>query len=240
MLNEYRGRPRDAATEKIECYIIENNMHPHEKLPSERNMCNMWGFNRTTLRSAIHRLVVDGTLYNKMGSGTFVAPPKLIRNLQDAKSFTQVVADAGKTLYAKVVSIKFIESTKQISQKLHLPLGHRVAELVRLRGVDNVPVLIETSYINAEKCPGIEDHDFSKDSLYGTLEEKYGMRPVHGFEMLAITYTDADEAELLGIEEGVPVIYQTGVVSDENNEPVEYFRSIARSEYIRFASVLMR
>jgi hypothetical protein len=40
--------------------------------------------------------------------------------------------------------------------------------------------------------------------------------------------------------EGAPVIYQTGVVSDEENVPVDYFKSIARSEYIRFASVLVR
>ncbi|PKM50498.1 MAG: GntR family transcriptional regulator [Firmicutes bacterium HGW-Firmicutes-7] len=240
MANKYRIRPRDLAVEKIECYIIEHQMQPHQKLPSERDMCKMWEFNRSTLRSAIHRLLAEGVLYNKMGSGTFVAAPKLVRNLQDVKSFTQVVEEAGKNLYARVVSLKTIESTKQISKKLYLPLGHKIIELVRVRGVDEVPILIETSYIDAEKCQGIENYDFSVNSLYGILEEEFGLRLVRGYEKLSITYTDANEATLLGIEEGAPVIYQTGVVNDENNEPIEYFRSIARSEYIRFASVLIR
>ena len=56
-------RPRDEATEYIECYILEKNLPPHAKLPSERDMCSMWGFNRTTLRSAI------STLKENMGGG---------------------------------------------------------------------------------------------------------------------------------------------------------------------------
>lgn len=240
MANKYRIRPRDLAAEKIECYIIENQMKPHEKLPSERDMCKMWDLNRSTLRSAIHRLVVEGILYNKLGSGTYVAPPKLVRNLQDVKSFTQVVEESGKTLFTNVISLKKIECTKQISKKLYLPLGHKIIELVRVRGVDEVPVLIETSYMDEEKCQGLETYDLSDKSLYAILEENFGHHLIGGYETLSITYTDANEARLLGIQEGDPVIYQTGVVSDENNEPIEYFRSIARSEYIRFASVLLR
>lgn len=240
MANNYRIRPRDLAVETIECYMIEHQIQPHQKLPSERDMCEMWGFNRTTLRSAIHRLVAEGVLYNKIGSGTFVATPKLVRNLQDVKSFTQVVNEAGKTVRARVVTLRTMESNKQISRKLYLPLGHKIIELVRLREVDEIPVLIETSYIDAEKCQGIEKFDLSVKSLYGLLEEEYGIRLAGGYEKLSITYTDADEAALLGIDEGAPVIYQTGVVNDENNKPIEYFRSIARSEYIRFASVLIR
>ena len=54
------ARPRDEATEHIECYILEKKLPPHAKLPSERDMCSMWNFNRTTLRSAIKRLIVEG------------------------------------------------------------------------------------------------------------------------------------------------------------------------------------
>ena len=41
MTSEYRSRPRDAAAEQIECYIIENGLSVHQKLPSERDMCAM-------------------------------------------------------------------------------------------------------------------------------------------------------------------------------------------------------
>lgn len=242
MQSQYKSRPRDAAAERIECYIIENRLHPYDKLPSERDMCELWGFNRTTLRSAIHRLVVDGVLYNRVGSGTFVAPEKLVCNLQDLRPFSEVAQSAGRTQKNRVIAAHVQECTKQLSQKLQRPLGHKVFQLIRLRYVDDNPVLLETSYVDAERCPGIELHDFAKESLYNVMESVYGMtmRGSRGAEKLGVTYASEEEAKLLGIREGDAVIYRSGVVSDGDGVPTEYFKSVARSEFIRFASVLTR
>ncbi len=240
MIREYRSRPRDAVAEKIECYIIENGLTAHQKLPSERDMCKMWGFNRTTLKSAIHRLVAEGIVYNRMGSGTFVAPQKLVRNLQDVQGFGNVAQSAGRQLGTRLIKAGVREANKQIAMKMKLPLGHKMFELVRVRLLENIPVLLEMSYIDSQRCCGIETYDFSEVSLYHVLEDSYGISIAQGVEKLNVTYTDEEEAELLGIPEGAPVIYQTGVVADAENIPIEYFKSIARSEYIRFASILVR
>lgn len=240
MTSEYRSRPRDEAAELIECYIIENGISAYQKLPSERDMCAMWCLNRTTLRSAIHRLVTEGVLYNRIGAGTFVAPQKLVRNLQDVVGFGSAACNAGRELSTSLISSGVREANKQIAQKMKLPLGHKIFVLERVRLLENVPALLEIAYLDAQRFKGIEEFDFSKLSLYYVLEENYHIRITHGEEKLNVTYTDEEEAQHLEISEGVPVIYQTGVVSDENNVPVEYFKSIARSEYIRFASVLVR
>jgi GntR family transcriptional regulator len=86
-----RIRHRDEAVELIECYLQRHDLAPHAKLPSEREMCEMWGLNRATLRAALRRLIELGRIYSLKGSGTYVAPPKLERNLQDAKSTTESV-----------------------------------------------------------------------------------------------------------------------------------------------------
>lgn len=240
MISEFRSRPRDEATEKIECYIIENKLPPHAKLPSERDMCEMWNFNRTTLRSAIERLIVEGKLYHRKGSGTFVASPKLVRNLQDLKPFSQVVAESDKKLTTQVISALVIESNKQITKKLHLPLGHKVYELTRLRTVDGEPLIIETCYVDFERFPELIRHDFSRESFYGVLENNYGVHIVKGEEKIGITYTTPEESELLNIEEESPVFFLTGVVNDGEDVPIEYFKSVVRADSVRFASVLTR
>ncbi|NLY90451.1 MAG: GntR family transcriptional regulator [Firmicutes bacterium] len=240
MANEYRIRPREAAAEQIECYILEHELTAHAKLPSEREMYAMWGINRTTLRSAIRRLIEEGVLYNRMGSGTFVSPPKLTRNLQDIKGFSSVARSAGHVVSSRMVRLGVREASKQIAQKMHLTLGHKVLEIVRVRIIDQVPVLLETVYLDTERCKGIETYDLANLSLYSILEKDYGIRITQGVENLNVTYTDKEEAELLEIPEGTPVFYQTGVVFDDQGVPVEYFKSIARSDYIRFASELTR
>ena len=240
MIQEFRNRPREEAGEKIEHYILQNQLKPHDKLPSERDLCEMWGFNRTTLRSALLRLIQDGKLYNKRGSGTFVAPLKLNRNLQDLKSFSATVEETGRGLATDVLSKRVIESNKQIAKQLCIVLGHRVLELIRMRKIDGEPVMIETTYLDYERYQGLEQHDFSKESLYNVMEQNYGTSISNGTQKLSITYAEAHEAELLKVEEGRPLYYLTGLVKDEENIPVEYFKTVARVDKIRFSSTLTR
>lgn len=240
-LSEKNGnRSRDEAIEKIEYYIIKNKLVPHAKIPSERDLCEMWGFNRTTLRSAIQRLVVEGKLYQKKGSGTYVAKPKLVRNLQDLRSLSKEVNENGQTINNKVLSTEIMESNKQTTKKLHLPLGHKVYALTRLRYIDGEPATIETSFMDYERFKGIENHNFSTESLYSVIESEYSIQIVKGEERVGIAYATDYEAELLEIEPGLAVFYLTGIVYDTEEEPVEYFKSIVRSDKMRFASILRR
>lgn len=240
MPEKIKIRPRDEATEKIECYIVENQLQPHDKLPSERHLSELWGFNRMTLRSAITRLVEQGKLYTKLGSGTYVAVPKIKRNLQDLKSLSQVLKEENRELATKTVSREIIESNKQISKSLLVPLGHKVLELTRVRYFDGTPSIIETSYVNISRYPGIEESDFEKKSLYQVLEHDYKVNISHGSEKISVTYATQEEATLLKIKENQAVFFLRGTVVDVNNQPVEYFKSIVRSDMVRFSSILKK
>ena len=63
-------RPQDMAKEQIEWYIQKQQLKPHTKLPSEREFCEMWGMNRSTLHTAIQQLIEERILYSEKGSGT--------------------------------------------------------------------------------------------------------------------------------------------------------------------------
>ena len=111
-MNIERQKPRDEAIEKIENYIIQNHLKPGDRLPSERSMCDMWDFNRSTLRSAIKQLILEGKIYNKNGSGTYVSGEKLVRNLQDTDGFYQTVKRSGREITTKVVHMDFCETPR--------------------------------------------------------------------------------------------------------------------------------
>jgi GntR family transcriptional regulator len=238
MMEELRVSPRDQAAENIEGYIALNKLSPHTRIPSERDLCEMWGFNRTTLRSAICRLIEEGKLYNKLGSGTFIAPPKVVRNLQDLKSLAEYSQEYGSVLTSQVVSLKVIESNKKIAQKLRIPLGTKVYELVRIRAFDDEPTHIDTSYIEFVRFPRFEGFDFSKRSLYTVLKTEYDIKIVGGEEKIGITYASTLEAKLLSIPVETAVFFLNGTIWDEKEIPIEYFKSVVRSDRVRFASVL--
>ena len=87
-------RPREQALEQIMAYILENKLSADDKLPPEREMCQMWGVNRCTLRSAIAALTEQGIVYAVQGSGTRIAH-RFRRILQDLQGFSEYAADCG-------------------------------------------------------------------------------------------------------------------------------------------------
>jgi DNA-binding GntR family transcriptional regulator len=51
----------------------------HQKLPSERNLCQHFNLSRMTARRALQELIDDGFAYTKVGKGTFVSENPLIK-----------------------------------------------------------------------------------------------------------------------------------------------------------------
>jgi GntR family transcriptional regulator len=231
-------KPREEVVEKIEYYIDKNQLRPHDKLPSERQLCEVLGTSRTTLRSAIKRLIMEGVIYSKRGAGTFVAPQKLVRNLQDMESLSKSAEEANKVLSTKVLFADIIECNKELSKRMKLTLGSKIYCLQRLRLIDGIPSMMELAYIDYSLCNGIEQYDFSNESLYRILGDVYNVKIDHGSESLSVTYVSEQESELLDVESGTPVFYIRGNVYTEDEKMVEFYKSIVRADQIRFSSVL--
>lgn len=233
-------KPRDEAMEKIENYMISNRLQAGDKLPSERMMCDMWDFNRSTLRSAIRQLISQGKIYNKNGSGTYVAREKLVRNLQDVRGLYQTAADMGREITSRVLELSICETSKHIGRKMKLPLGHKLWRLERVRSLDGTPVTLSQIYLDAVRFPQLNEYDFAKESLYGVLRERYGVEVKSGHENLSISNCDEREAECLMVKVGSPVLYQSGITADHQDKVFECFKEITLAQYICLASELTR
>lgn len=230
-------RPYQAAVEQIEWYIRTNKLPPHTRLPGEREMSEMWKINRSTLRAAIRRLVAERRLYSEKGSGTYVAPPKLERNLQDMKSTSEFIRGTGYFLWTEVIDSRVLKCDRYLAQKLEIPAGSQVFCLRRLRLKNNIPLMIENCYLDYKRCPGIEAHNFAEESLYRVLKG-YGVCPAQGQERVSITYATEEEAGHLKVEAGQFLFYLSGTMKDADQKPVEFFRIVARPDQIRFTSTL--
>ena len=239
-MSEYRLRPRAAAREYLEGYFLEHDLKPGDRLPSERELCETWDISRTTLRSAVARMEADGILYTRPGSGTFVAPAKFNRNLQDLHSFTWSAEHQGMTLKTRLIERRRMECDKSLSRHFGQVLGYPLYKIVRLRVVDGVPLMMESAFIPAERVEGLENADLESRSLFAVLEEEYQMIPSWGEEKVSITYATADEAELMGVKEGSPLFWIVSKTYDQTGELMEYCRTVARPDRLRLSSVLFQ
>lgn len=204
-------RPQDMAMEQIQWYIQENQLKPHTQLPSERELCTMWQMNRSTLHTAIQQLIEERKLYSVKGSGTFVAPPRLVRDIKGIQSTSEAMRKTGYFLWTEVLISRIETCDGYVARKLQIKEGDIVFHLYRLRIRNNVPLMIENSYINYEQCEGLEAHNFAEE-----------------------------EAKLLKVEEGQYLYYQSGVVNDDRGVGIEFFRIMARPDQVQYTNVLTR
>ncbi len=234
---QYVPRPRQKAQEHLEAYLLKNHLRGGDKLPPEREMCEKWGLNRATLRSVLGRMEADGQLISVQGSGNRVAPC-VVRQLQDLKSFTQYAADSGKRAESRLLGLSIVECDKQMARRFKRVLGEKIYRLMRLRLMDNVPLMIETAYIPVELAPGLEHYDFVNGSLFATLERYYHLSMERGSEKISVTRVTEEEAEYLEVEPGVPAFWIVSEVYADSGVLVEYCRTIARCDRMEMSSTL--
>lgn len=239
MLEKKQARPRAYAIEQLEAYIHKNALQPNDRLPGERELCRMWGVSRTTLRSAIHRMTEEGKLYNQKGSGTYVAQPRMERNLRDMKSTSEQLRETGHIPGTRVLYADVVECNRYLSHKLRLPLGHKVFFLKRLRLMDGAPYMLEMSYVDYDCCPGIENLSFHQESLYAVLKQ-HGVQMAEGHESIGITYATEEESRYLQVEEQTCLFFLSSTSLDAGGKIFEFYKSVARPDKVRFTNTLKR
>ena len=228
----------DNALENIRNYIIVNDLQEGDRLPSEREMCEMWGVSRSALRSAIRQLSTMHVLQSRRGSGTYVAPRRPVSvSGGETLGFSDNVRNAGHRPSSKVVSQEECSGDEHVARKMGIDLGQSTLRLMRVRYVDDLPCMLETTYINEALSPGIGSHDFSRESLFGVLKSSYGLKLRHGRDELSITRLEGWEADLLGGLEGDAAFFQEGVCKDLDGHCIEYFKSVIRPDRYTFLNI---
>ena len=226
--------PGMEAIEKLEDFIVVNRLKAHTRIPSEKDLCDMWGVSRSTLRQAVDELVENGVLYRVMNKGVFVSEKKYPRDMAGVDAMVRDLIDQGNVVSKHILSMNEIEATKQISRKLMVKLGTRVYEIIRCRVINDVPCTIETTYINAEKYPGFTDLYSETASMDTLFKEEYNAIQTTGTEHINVTYASEEEAGVLDIEVGSPLFYASGIALDQNEEPVMFYKQLIRPDKFVF------
>jgi GntR family transcriptional regulator len=214
---------------------------PGQQIPSETELCEIFDVSRTVVRQALNELVNEGLLYRRRGKGTFVAKPKIAESLvQNLTGFYEDMVAKGLTPITQVLEQKLIPASKKVAAMLNLKEGDQVIKIDRLRSIGSEPILIVTTFIPYHICPALAEEDLTNQSLYAVLEDRYGLSIARGRRTLEAISASEEDAKLLGVEEGDPLIFLKSVSYLENGEPIEYFEAKHRGDRSRFEVELVR
>ena len=192
------GAPAYAQIEdRVAEAVRSGELKPGDRLPSERKLAEQLQVSRMTLRQALDSLARRGLVVRSVGrrGGTFVAEPKIERNLSEVSGLTQQLRRQGHEASAEVVSAQSIRAGRWAAEALSVPEGSRVFEIVRLRFSDREPLALERSVFPAKRFPGLLDRSLD-GSLYEMLQDEFDIRFSRAVERLEPVIADRNEATL--------------------------------------------
>ncbi len=221
--------------------IEDGEWPPRTPIPSERQLEVLYNISRTTIREAIDHLVRQGYLYREHGRGTFVSPQKLQKGLMELTSFSEDLLKRGIRPGQIIRAMDWIEAPAKIAQKLEVPTGTRLLRIERIRLGDDVPIGLQTSFLALANGQEIREADLLADgSLYRILQERYNIIPSEADETLEVTLATPEEAELLQVVEGAPLLLNERVLFAQDRRPVEYVKILYRGDRYQYYVRLTR
>jgi len=209
--------------------IQTSRWKPGERIPSEHELCSLYGVSRITVRQAISNLADSGLLVREPGRGTFVREPTIAAGTRGLTSFTEEMAELGLRAGARTLSSGKEPASPELAGRLHLVPGDPVVVIRRLRLGDAKPIGIQTSRLPFDRFPGLEQADLGDASLYAFLAEHYGVVPTEAEEVFDVVSIDARDARVLKVKPGTPGFRVQRLTLDASG-PFEFVTSIMRGD----------
>lgn len=221
--------------------IRQGVWRPSDQLPSEHALCERYQVSRTVVRQALGQLESEGLISRRRGKGAFVAEPKIVESLaQRLTGFHQDMRERGHEPISQVLAQQVIPAPSDVARRLRVPGSTPVVYLRRLRFVQGEPIVLVSSYLPSSLCPGLEYVDFHEQSLYTYLESAHGLVIARGRRSIEAVPAGAEEAELLQVRIGAPLILLDSVSYREDDTPIEYYRAAHRGDRSQFEVELVR
>ena len=208
-------------------------------IPSERELTEMFGVSRMTVRQSITNMVNSGLLYREKGRGTFVAAPKVEQPLSGLTSFTEDMLSRGMAPSNRLISFDKMMPYVDVAQKLQIGEGEEVFLVKRIRYADDKPMAIEKTYLPVKLVPTL-DKDALTGSIYSFIEKDSHMTIGHAMQRMEAALVNEEDAELLQIDIPSAILIIERISYLTNGQPFEIVRSSYRADRYQFLSEIRR
>ena len=203
--------------------IAQGLWKPGECIASERELCEIYGVSRMTIRQAIGELVQEGVLTRLKGKGTFVCEQTVKQ--QDMMSFTEMIKQTGRELRTEVINFDIIDIPDAMQDTFMLD---KVYKIERRRIVDNECIAVETVFIPVDYCGHI-NNEMLKGSLYKILEHFGYSISNSTSSIVAVDITD-EIKEKFDTKENFPVLKIIGKTFANKNKVLFIEEALYRSD----------
>lgn len=188
-------------------HIVEGVYKEGDLLPSENELCTIYGMTRPTVRQALSNLANEGYIRKFQGKGSIVHQFPREIGILSVSGTTSAVGDRNlKTrIVVKPVLRKWNDDFMFPLTELEKESGYVYME--RLRLLDGTPVFYDISYLPNINLPRITSRQFENRSLFQILREHYHVEIKGGEQRIKAIPASAKISCFLKMKKGQAVLH---------------------------------
>lgn len=205
-----------------------------EKIPTEKELSEIYVVSRITVRRAVQEMCEEGYLVKKQGKGTFVKHRKLARKVDYLLGFSETCLAAGMIPSRQVIKCEKTTVSPEDAEVLGLGPERIAVMALRINLADGKPMMVEQNLYPSPKYDFLLEEDLNT-SLLDLLWKKHGIYARYSHNCyLDVTRAGADIGKMLQIPPGEPVFFMYENELDENHDIIYIGRQYIIGERYRF------
>jgi DNA-binding GntR family transcriptional regulator len=188
-------------------HIVDGVYKEGDLLPSENELCQLYGMTRPTVRQSLAALAANGYIRKHQGKGSIVHRlPKEIGILSVAGT-TSAVGD--RNLETRIIVKPVLRPWQD---DFIFPLSALEKEsgciyMERLRLLERTPIFYDISYIANINLPRMTARQFENRSLFQILRDRYKVEITGGEQRIKAIPVASKISRFLKIKKGEPVLH---------------------------------
>ena len=193
--------------ETLRKHIVEGVYKEGDLLPSENELCQLYGMTRPTVRQSLAELASNGYIKKHQGKGSIVHHLPREIGILSVSGTTSAVGD--RNLRTRIIVKPIIKQWDEgfMFQLSDLEKESGVIYMERLRLLDGIPIFYDISYIANINLPRITSRQFENKSLFQILRDNYQVEIKGGEQRIKAILSNLKISKFLKIKKGEPVLH---------------------------------
>jgi GntR family transcriptional regulator len=221
MLNRRSPEPLYLQLKRTLVSQLSRGSFDASRFPFEHELERRYRVSRTTVRLALDALVNEGYIARQRGRGTAVVRSKLRSIGQYLVGFYDEMQATGRHLDLTTLSLDVKTAPDGVREAFEVGTDQRFYVARRLGLSDGEPLVVSTVYIPCRPGLEITVGDLrAQKSLLALFEDRLGVSIIGASRVLEAVRATKEEAALLKIRPGDPLLMKWTVVYGADGDPV--------------------
>lgn len=223
-------------SQRLEQAITTGVIPAGSRLENEIAISERLALSRPTIRRAIQELVDKGMLVRRRGIGTQVVHGQVSRPVE-LTSLHEDLEQTGRAPSTEILTHELVPADQIVAELLGIAEGTQVLHVRRLRRTDGTPIALLENFLPLAHA-NITEQALETAGLYQVLRSR-GVSIRVANQSIGARRATTDEAEILDVTKGSPVLTMDRTAYDDSGNAVEVGRHCYRPDLYHFETRLV-